>query len=214
VRPLRDPAFAPPQALPFRAGTSPFRQKGNAYLGDARYLDEVVSGGFRAVRAAVPDADVRAFFEQQFRASEWYDAYPGAILEATAARLRGISFEQHRRKTGAWHAVGATRGIYGTLLKLVSSENVALWGPRISSIYFEFGKVDTRAAGPHAVDAWRRGVPRELTQWMFYGSAGFCTEALRMTGAREPVVTPHEVEDDGEAHGRELVRFRSRIAWA
>jgi hypothetical protein len=199
--------------LPFRAGTSPFRQKGNAYLADIRYLDEVVPGGFRAVSEAVVDADVRAFFAQSFRGSDWYDAYPGAMLESTAARLRGMSFEQHRRQTGAWHAVGATRGIYGTLLKLVSSESVALWGPRISSMYFEFGKVESRAAGPRTVDAWRRGVPRELAQWLFYASAGFCGEALRLNGAREPVVTAHEVEHDGDAHGRELVRFRARVVW-
>jgi hypothetical protein len=210
---IRDLPFAPPSVLPFRAGTSPFRQKGNAYLADARYLDEVVPGGFRAVLSALVDADVRAFFEQSFRASDWYDAYPGSVLEATAARLRGLSFEQHRKQTGAWHAVGATRGIYGTLLKLVSAENVALWGPRISSMYFEFGKTETRAAGEHTVDAWRRGVPRELAQWLFYASAGFCAEALRLTGAEEPVVTAHEVEDDGSSHGRELVRFRARITW-
>lgn len=210
---LRDAIFAPPAVLPFPAGASPFRQKGNAYLGDARYLDDVVPGGFRAVVAAVPDLEVRAFFEQRFRASEWYDAYPGALLEATAARVRGLSFEQHRRQTGAWHGKDATRGIYGALLRLVSAESVALWAPRIASLYFEFGKTQTRAAGPKTIDAWRTGVPRELAQWWYFASASFTAEVLRIRGATEPVVTPHEVEDDGSAHGRELVRFRLRIEW-
>lgn len=210
---LRDAMFAPPPVLPFPAGTSPFRQKGNAYLGDVRYLDDVAPGGFRGVVAAVPDAEVRAFFAQTFRASEWYDAYPGAMLEATAARVRGLSFEQHRRQTGAWHGRDATRGIYGTLLKLVSAESVALWAPRISSLYFEFGKTQSRAAGPKAIDAWRRGMPRDLAQWWYFASAGFTAEVLKIRGATEPVVTPHEVEDDGVAYGRELVRFRLRIEW-
>lgn len=213
MRSLHDPVFAPPTVLPFRAGTSPFRQKGNAYIADARYLDDVAPGGFRAAVAAVSDPDVRAFFAQTFRASDWYDAYPGAMLEAAAARARGLSFEQHRRQTGTWHAGHATRGIYGTLLKLVSAESVALWAPRISSLYFQFGKTVSRAAGPKSIDAWRSGVPRELAQWWFFASAGFSAEVLRLRGASQPVVTPHEVEDDGVAFGRELVRFRLRIEW-
>jgi hypothetical protein len=213
VRTLDDPAYAPPLQLPFPVGESPFRQKGNAYLADARYLDAVAPGGFLAVVASLPNEELRAFFEQRFRASDWYDAYPGAALEVAAARLRHLSFEEHRRQTGAWHAVDAMRGIYGALLKLVSSESVALWGPRISSMYFEFGKTESKASEARAVDVWRRGTPRELSQWFFYAAAGFCVEALRINGARDPVVTSHEVEDDGERGGRSLVKFRIRVAW-
>jgi hypothetical protein len=210
---LRDPEFAPPVVLPFEVGTSPFRQKGNGYLGDQRYLDAVVQGGFRAVVAALHDPAVRGFFEQRFVASDWYDAYPGAVLEAAAARLRGVPFEQHRRQTGAWHAVEATRGIYGALLRLVSSESVARWGPRISAIYFEFGKTESIVVGPRAVDVWRRGIPRELAQWLIYASAGFCAEALKQNGASQPIVIAQDVENDGESHGRALVAARLRIAW-
>jgi hypothetical protein len=67
--------------------------------------------------------------------------------------------------------------------------------------------------GPKTVDVWRRGLPRELAQWLIYASAGFCQEALRLNGARQPVVTTHDVEDDGVAHGRPLVAVRLRIAW-
>ena len=45
MRTLLDPAFAPPALLPFPVGESPFRQKGNAYVGDLRYLDAVAPGG-------------------------------------------------------------------------------------------------------------------------------------------------------------------------
>jgi hypothetical protein len=213
VRELREPAFGPPAVLAFPAGKSPFRQKGNGYLGDMRFFDGVVPGGSSAVLAAIPDPVARAFLGQRFRASEWYDALPGGMLEATAARLRGLPFEQHRRQTGAWHAARAIGGIYAALFKLVSSESVALWAPRISSMYFEFGKAETRAAGHSAVDGWWRGLPCELAQSVAYGSAGFCTEALRRTGALEPVVTLHEVETDGTQYGRELVRVRLRMRW-
>jgi hypothetical protein len=213
AHPLLDAAFAPPIILPYRPGESPFRQKGNAYLGDVRYLDSVAPGGFRAVVASLHDPALRAFFEQPFRASDWYDAYPGTALERAAARLRGVSFERHRRETGAWHAVDATRGIYSALLKMVSTESVALWGPRISNMYFEFGKTESRIAGDRVVDVSRGGVPHDLAQWLIYASEGFCEEALRRNGARDPVMKTLDVVDDGVAEGRPVVKFLLRVTW-
>jgi hypothetical protein len=214
IDPLRDAAYAPLESLPFPAGTSPFRQKGNAYLGDQKYLDEVVPGGFRACVDAISDPGTRAFFAQRFSPSEWYDAYPGSLLELSASRIRGASFEQHRRKTGAWHARRTARGFYGALLRLLSNEAVALWGPRISSLYFEFGKSESRVSGPREVIATRRGVPRELAQWLAYASFGFGEETLKLAGAREASCDATAVDPDGRDYGRDLVRFDIRIRWA
>lgn len=210
---LGHPAFGPPLTLPFLPGDSPFRQKGNGYLGDRRYYDSVIAGGARAVGAALSDPNVRRFFEQTFRPSEWYDALPGVIIESTAARLAGVSFEQHRRQIGAWHAAESIRGIYSALFKLVSTENVALWTSRLSALYFEFGKVHATSLDSRTVEASYRGLPCELAQNVIYGSAGFCVEALRRTGAVDPVMTIHEVDDDGVAHGRKVVRVRVRLGW-
>jgi hypothetical protein len=210
---IHDPSFAPPREPPFPVGTSPFRQKGNAYLGDIKYYDDVVPGGFDAVVAALPDEAHRIFARQQFRASDWYDAYPGAQLEVAAARVRRYPFERHRRETGAWHATHAARGLYGALLRMVSSETVALWGPRISSIYFEFGRSDARVTGTREVLVTRRGIPHELVQWMIYASAGFTESALQLAGAREVRVGIENVVDDGRHVGRALAAVDLRISW-
>ena len=214
MTPLHDPRFAPPLLPPFPAGTSPFRQKGNGYIGDRRCLDATVPGGFRAALATVSDPGTRAFFEQRFAPSEWYDAYPGALLEVGVARLRGVSFEEQRRGTGAWHAREATRGVYSTLIKLASNVSVALWGPRLSSVYFEFGRMETRPTANKEVTAIRRGVPAELAQAILWSSIGFCHEALLLAGARSPVVDVLAVEPDGREHGRELVKVTVRIRWS
>jgi hypothetical protein len=208
-----DPSFAPPREPPFPVGTSPFRQKGNAYSGDIRFYNDVVRGGFEAVVAALPDDAHRNFARQQFRASEWYDAYPGAQLEVAAARVRGLPFERHRRETGAWHATHAARGLYGALLRMVSSETVALWGPRISSIYFEFGRTEARVTGPREVCVSRRGTPRELVQWLAFASAGFTEAALQLAGARDVRVTLEDVTDGGRHLGRESANVDLRITW-
>ncbi len=210
---IHDPAYAPPAVLPFPVGTSPFRQKGNGYLGDRRFLEEVVRGGYDRVVDALPDPASQKFFRQSFKPSEWYDAYPGTQLELAAARLRGLTFEEHRRQTGVWHAQAATRGIYGALLRVVSNESVALWGPRISAIYFEFGKTETRAAGSKEVRGVRRGVPAELAQWVMFASIGFCKGALEAAGARSASAGIGEVTPDGHAHGRDLVQVELWMKW-
>jgi hypothetical protein len=211
--PVQAPEFEPPKVLPFPAGTSPFRQKGNAYLGDKRYLESVVPGGYDAVIDAIPDPACRAFFRRGFKPSEWYDAYPGTQLELTAAGLRGLSFEEHRWSTGAWHARDAARGIYGTLLRFISSENIAIWAPRISSLYFEFGKTQTRVVAPSEVHVLRRGVPKELVQWVMFASAGFVQGALEAAGAHSPEIALLDIEADGREYGRDLVKVGMRLAW-
>lgn len=210
---IDDIDFAPPSELPFPAGTSPFRQRGAAYLTDFRYLDAVLKGGHRAAIEAIPDAGTRTFFHRSFRTSDWYDAYPGTQIEAAAARLRGMSFERQRRATGSWHAEDAIHGIYATLLRMVSNENIAVWAPRISSLYFEFGKTTSRVAGPREVLGVRRGIPRELVQWLMFASAGFVETTLRLAGARAPQVAFLDVTPDGRDHLRDLVKVDVRLTW-
>jgi hypothetical protein len=203
---IDDPRFSPPLTPPFPVDASPFRQKGSAYLGDIRYLDAYAPGGFAAVVATLSDPALRRFFQAPFRAGDWYDAYPGVLLEVAAARLLGRTFTAHRRSTGAWHAEHAARGLYGTLLRFISSENVALWGPRITSLYFEFGKTETQVVRDGEVAALRRGIPRELVQWMIFAMVGFCEKTLHISGAARASVEIGEAEPEGTAHGRDLMR--------
>ncbi len=210
---IDDPRFAIPERLPFPAGVSPFRQKGNAYLADVPWLDSTVRGGFAAAVAALEDPAARAFFAQQFRSSDWYDAYPGALLEAAAARLRGVPFARHRRETGEHHARNAAGGIYRTLLRVISEENIALWGPRIGSIFFAFGKTETRVAGPRTVRAVRSGVPVDLVRWTGFAIAGFAEASLRLSGASTAECAIGDVEESGSAHGRPLFRIELTMRW-
>jgi hypothetical protein len=213
VRRVTDAEFTPPAKSPFPPGTSPSRQKGNAYLGDYQYFDAVVPGGVSAVLKGVADDATRTFLSQKFRASDWYDAYPNIYLQQSAARILGLTFEEHRRRVGEWHAKFALNGVYRTLLKMVSNENVALWGPRISSLYFEFGRVDARITGPKEVSAIRRGVPKGLLQWLVWASAGFADASLRLAGARIPRTTFGDVETEGSESGQEICRIALRMTW-
>lgn len=209
---VTEPRFAPPDVLPFPAGMGPFRQKGNGYLGDFAHFDLCVPGGTKAVLAAIPDAGTRAFFAQKLRPSEWYDAFPGAVLHAVAARLRHVPYAEHRRQVGVYHA-GAAGSVYRALLQIVSNENVAIWGPRVSSLYFEFGRFETRVAGPKRVEGVRRGVPAGLVQSVLHGSKGFTEETLRLAGAKTASFEIGEVEAHGRSYGQDLFDVAIRVSW-
>ena len=211
---IHEPAFAPPAVLPFPVGTSPFRQKGNGYLGDFAYFDGCIRGGAKAVIAALPDGPVRAFHEQSFRGSDWYDAFPCTLLHAAAARLRGVGYLEHRRQVGAYHANAAAGGIYRALLRVISNENIALWAPRVSSIFFEFGKTETKVIGPREVVALRRGVPSGLVQFVMGASWGFGEQSLKLAGAHATNVELGEPEPDGREHGVELWRIGVTLRWS
>jgi hypothetical protein len=210
---IADPIFGPPLVCPFPAGTSPFRQKGNGYIGDLAHLDTCVAGGATAVVATIRDPGTRSFFSQRFRASDWYDAFPGAVLHAAAAQVRGLSFAEHRLHVGAYHASMAG-SVYRALLRVLSNEAIAVWGPRVSSIYFEFGKFETRTAGSNQVEGVRRGMPAGLVQCTMYGSRGFTEQTLRLAGATRVLFEIGSVDPGGNGHGQSLYDAAIRVRWS
>jgi hypothetical protein len=212
MRYVSDPEFNPPAQIPFRPGESPFRQKGTAYIGDLEYFAAKVPGGSGAVLRAVADAPTRAFLSQRFVASDWYDAYPNLAMQLAAARLSGLSFEEHRRRVGGFHAT-ALGGLYRALLRVVSNENVAIWGPRAAALYWNFGRTVTTVAGPNEVTAVRYGTPKGLLRWFAWAAVGFADATLRLAGAKEASTTTGEVEADGEQAGQELCSLRMRMVW-
>jgi hypothetical protein len=213
MRRVSDPEFIPPFQNPFPVGASPFRQKGNAFLGDIEYFATSIPGGYGAVLKAISDESTRAYLSQKFLASEWYDAFPNLYLQLAAARLRGISFEEHRRRTGAYHAE-ALGGVYRALLRVVSNENVATWGPRMASLYWDFGKTETHATGPREVRGIRRGTPKALLQWLVWAVCGFADTTLRLAGARDAITMLDDVESEGKVAGVEVCSVRLRMTWA
>ena len=54
----------------------------------------------------------------------------------------------------------------------------------------------------------------ELVQWVVYASVGFCETTLRLAGAARATVSVEDVEPDGEAHLRALMRVNLRLKWA
>jgi hypothetical protein len=213
-RGVDDPYFALPEACPFPPGSGPFRIKGWGYIGDLRFYAEFVPGGIDAVAKHVKDPTVAAFLSRSFTPDAWYDVVPKLYLSQAAARARGVAFTTHCREVSRWHAQEKFSGIYRPLLRVVSSEMMALWTPRLTSSFYDFGSTESRVVGERLVRVVRRGVPRVAVQWWAAAASAYFEYCLQTAGARLPHVRWLPTEPDGERLGMELVKMPLEITWA
>jgi hypothetical protein len=213
-RPIEDPFFGLPDEVPFPPGSGPFRIKGWGYAGDLRFYESHVPGGIDAVAKNVKDPAVSAFLHRHFDPDGWYDLAPKLYLSQAAARARGVPFDAHCREVSQWHAQDKFSGIYRPLLKVVSSEMLALWIPRLSSTFYDFGTIESRVAGMRLVRVVRYGQPRIAVQWWAAAASAYFEYVLRAAGARHPRVRWLAVEPDGERLGMDLHRMPFEITWA
>jgi hypothetical protein len=154
------------------------------------------------------------FFRQTFHPSEWYDVVPNPYLHTIAAKLRGIPFRAHILDNGAWHAEHAMRGPLRALLRVLSNESVALWLPRISARYHDFGKVDTKSVSVGKVRGLRTGMPRPLIPWYTALSASFCEKALSIGGAPNPRMLYGQAEPEGSRGGQDIYSLHFELTWS
>jgi len=195
------PARDDPEALPFPAGTSPFRLKGVVYQGHADYANEFIPGGERAVADSFRDEGLRAFFHQRFLASSWYDALPIVPVWLACARLLGQEANDFLRERTRHQAQRDIHGVYRFLLKLTSAESIAVRMPRVLQQYFDFGRTEASVVAPALVRARVTGVPMGLVPWFRIVSETFLQVALELSGARFVQIRRLAVDRDGTAHG-------------
>ncbi|MGO8999854.1 MAG: hypothetical protein ACLQVI_41540 [Polyangiaceae bacterium] len=213
-RAVDDPYFAIPEACPFLPGSSPFRIKGWGYIGDITFYTDFVPGGIEAVAQHVKDSTIASFLSRTFTPDAWYDLIPKLYLSQAAARARGVAFDAHCREVSRYHAQDKFSGIYRPLLKVVSSEMIALWTPRLASSFYDFGTTESHVAGERLVRVVRKGVPRIAVQWWAAAASAYFEYCLETAGARIPHVRWLPTEPDGERLGMELVRMPLEITWA
>ncbi|MDC0745028.1 hypothetical protein [Polyangium mundeleinium] len=210
---LTDARFDLPPDLPFAPGASPFRQKGHVYRGNHDFMNKRVPGGLAALRQSLPTPELGKFFEQRFEVSAWYDSLPNIYLQDAAARVRGVPFEEHARELGVWHARERLKGFYSVLLRAVSTESVAVWAPRVPSMYYSFGKFQTRIVAPRRVSLAVRGVPVILARWLGAIMAAAGGEMVLMAGARDLHCEFPSAEPDGTAYGVPVCRLEGEVTW-
>ncbi len=211
---IDDPFFTLPDKCPFLPGSGPFRIKGWGYVGDIAFYSEFVPGGIDAVAKHVKDPTIAAFLSRTFTPDAWYDLVPKLYLSQAAARARGLAFDVHCREVSRYHAADKFSGIYRPLLRVVSSEMIAVWTPRLASNFYDFGSTESQVVGERTVRVVRKGVPRVAVQWWAAAASAYFEYCLETAGARLPHVRWYPVEADGERLGMELAKMTLDITWA
>jgi hypothetical protein len=198
---------------PFAPGESPFRIKGTAYRGHMAYAERHVPGGTAAMIAGLHDPRLRAFFEQPFLAASWYDMLPLLPAGRVCAALIGKDYEAYLRARTTAQVTADLGGVYRILLRVVSTETVALRLPKLLGQYLEFGSTSAKAVRPELVEVESLGMPRVLVPWFQPVSETYAVAALRAAGAESPRVIRHPLEPAGVRSGVRIVRYRWDIAW-
>jgi hypothetical protein len=189
------------EALPFAAGTSPFRIKGVAYQGHVAWADSSVPGGSRAVSEGFRDPALRDFFAQQFLAASWYDVFPMVAVWHRCAQMMEQQPNDFLRMRTRHQAMRDIPGIYQFILKIASAEAVALRVPRVVQRYFDFGATEASVVGRGLVQAVMRGVPTPLVPWLRIVGETYVQVALELAGVTFAQFRRLPVTAGGDRHG-------------
>lgn len=151
----------PPTSAPRE---SAFRTKGLTYRALLAHIERTVPGGLAAVSAAL-DRERATFAAQPFLATGWYDFLQVVPLSEAGARLAGQEIEPWLRAASRAAAEEQANGLYRFLLSLVSDESIAMWIPRLTERYFDFGTLETTRVAPGHVRMLRTGTPALCVEW-------------------------------------------------
>ena len=214
---VHDEIFALPARPPFRWGASPFHARGSVYREELRLSDRLLEKIGQPPALALlkkqGDPALDAFFAQRFALTEWYDIIPVLYFASIVARARGVAFTQHARDTAVAHAESALSGFTSVVLRLVSNESVAMWLPRISGWYHDFGTVETKVVGARHVRGVRTGVPAPYVQAWAVTAMEFSEHILARSGAKEPRAHTLDAQPDGSREGCPLYRVTFEVKW-
>jgi hypothetical protein len=213
---VHDPSFDVPARPFFGYGAGPFRMRGVVYRDTVAAAERQL--GMRGLTVVEllrrhGDARLETFMTQRFSPANWYDIAPAVDFAPLQARAVGITMAQHMRAAAFMHAEWAKGGFTSVVLRLLSTETVASWLPRISAWYHDFGRIETQVAGDRHVRGVRYGLPVFVVQsWAIIGMH-FTEHVLAHSGAKDPRAHALEAEPDGEREGCPLYRVSFDITW-
>jgi hypothetical protein len=197
----------------FAPGESPFRVKGVTYRNFFDFVAERIPGGRATLLDKLSEPTVRAFAEQSFLPSTFYDALPTVLLAQAAARLLGVSFDEFVRQLSRYSAERDTKGIYRMLLRLVSPAMVMERTPAAAKQYFNFVESTVEKLGPKTYRSRARGVPQFLAQFYMLVTEAFLRHALTLAGAHNVKHQWAPSQPDGSREGVPLVIVQREMSW-
>lgn len=171
--------------LRFAPGESPFRIKGNGYRGHLQYVEKNLPGGIEAMLDAFDDPRLRAFFEQTFLASAFYDVLPLAHAGLVCADISGKTFYDFVYERTRHQAEDDVGGIYKWLLTLLSPRLVSSRLTKFMAQYFDFVGFEIESSDSSAIHGKLTGAPPELRCWLTTVFEAYYRHVFKLGGVKE-----------------------------
>jgi hypothetical protein len=197
----------------YAPGTSPFHVRGAVYRAALDHAERHVPGGVKHVSDACADPALAEFMNQSFDSSGWYDVLPMSPLSDLIARLMGIETSRYLDERTREHAERDLAGFYRLLMRAVSARSVALFLPKLTARYHDWGGIEARLRGPRSVETVRSGVPEPLVNWYSTVACSFAEAALAIAGAPAPRVRPSACEPEGAMFGIATYALSFDVTW-
>jgi hypothetical protein len=205
------PLFSIDEPLPVAPGESPFHIRGVYYERLIAYIKK--AGKLEGVLGSLDDPRVRAFAEQRFSWTGWFDVFPALPLCAAFARCIGEEFEPGLRKHTRIAAFDVIPSAFRIPLLASGPKGVSTAIAHLGATVMDFvelGPEETTSTRSHSL---HRGIPRFVAPHTANMVIGFFQALLEMRGARSVRARYTDVEKDVVRAGFETVTIRYEFDW-
>jgi hypothetical protein len=204
------PLFSIDSPLPVAPGESPFHIRGLYYDRLVAYIKK--AGKLENVLASL-DPRVRAFAEQRFTWTGWFDALPALPICTSFARCIGEEFESGLRTHTRLAAAQVIPSAFRLPLLATGPTALSTAVAHIGATMMDFIElVSDHTTSTHS-HGWYRGIPRFVAPHTANIMVGFFHALLELRGARSVRARYTDVAKDVGRAGFETVAIRYEFDW-
>ena len=199
------------QPLPFPPGESPFHIKGEFYRQMGEWLafhDGRCEGG---VTRALESGGLKAFADQSFLSSAFYDVLPLPRMVMAVAEARGKDVRELATTMGQKAVEGQMTGVYARFLSKLTPELFCQRFPQVVQYFYDFGSL-TVTPGESGAALLRTGLPLCISEWWCLVTVPFIVIPLTAGGARD-VTASFRIESRGMDRGVEVGDAIGEARW-
>lgn len=197
---------ASPQLSPIDA--SPYRVRGQVFLGTRSFFEAQVAGGYESLLSALRPP-LRAFMSQPFRPRDFYEVMVVPELIDMEAKVAGLSIARYLDQRTRFQALRDLSGAVALALRLMPMGVVISRVAASMTNTFNFGESEVTKVAPCHYHVQIRDVPQRLCAWLEHSVGVYGQTGLMASGARG--VEVRSLPPDRGAHS--TVHLHVDVRW-
>lgn len=163
--------------------TSPYRVRGQVYLGTRSFFEAQVKGGFASLLSSLRPP-LRTFMSQDFRPREFYEVMVVPELIDMEAKVAGLSIARYLDQRTRFQALRDLSGPVAMLLRLMPMGLVISRVTASMTNTFNFGESEVTKVAPRHYQVQIRDVPQRLCAWLEHSVGVYGQTSLAVSGAK------------------------------